>query len=70
MSQKTIPEECIMLLSANGFYKRWQFHTTESKNYKEAYFKTEKECYKYFKTYKYKTYNSFINSKNKKRSKK
>lgn len=67
MSNITIPIELQKVLTADGFYIRWQHHTQSCKTYVEAYYKTEEEVYKYFATNKYSSYNSFINSKNKRK---
>lgn len=59
MENILIPVECVMLLTPDGFYERWQYWTQHTKTYKEAYHKTEEETYKYFKCFKYSEYATF-----------
>lgn len=62
----TLPLEILALLSPAGFEKRFHTHCKETKNYEQAYEKTEKEYEKNFGKRRYSSYDSFRVTKNRK----
>ena len=60
--------ELILLLSPDGFERRFWKHATTTKTYKIAYEITEQECESYFGRRHYSDYNSFRNCRDRKKA--
>ena len=63
------PSEILALLTHAGYDKRYHHHCKNSKTYREAYEKTEKEFSEYYAKRKYASYDSFRVSHNKRLNK-
>ena len=61
-----LPLEILALLSPSGFERRFHKHCKETKNYEQAYEKTEKEYEASFGKRRYSSYDSFRVTKNRK----
>ena len=59
------PLEILAMLTPEGFDKRYHRNCKSSKTYHEAYEKTETEFYDYYQMRRYKTFDSFRVSHNK-----
>jgi hypothetical protein len=59
------PTEILAMLTPEGFDERYHNHCKTCKTYQEAYEKTESEFYDYYQIRKYKSFDSFRVSHNK-----
>ena len=61
-------KDFILLLSPDGFERRFWKHTRTTNTYKKAYELTEQECETYFGRRHYSDYNSFRNCRDRKKA--